>query len=51
MVYSRGYLEVIGRYLLRPAIDVEYPPLSPVMEQPASIKHATITAPGTATAG
>ena len=53
MVYAGGYLEVLGRYLLRPAIDVEHPPLSPVMEQPSSpsVKHGTVTATGTATAG
>jgi fatty acid desaturase len=52
MVYAGGYLEVLARYLLRPAIDVEHPPLSPVMEQsPSVIKHGTVTAPGTATAG
>ena len=54
MVYARGYLDVIGRYLVRPAIDVEHPPLvpvSPVMEQPPSVKHGTVAATGSATAG
>jgi fatty acid desaturase len=50
MVYAGGYLEVMRRYLLRPAIDVEHPS-SPVMEQPVLVKHAGATAPGTATAG
>jgi fatty acid desaturase len=48
MVYAGGYLEVLRRYLLRPAIDVEHPS-SPVMEQPPSPRSATAT--GTATAG
>jgi fatty acid desaturase len=53
MVYAGGYLEVLRRYLLRPVIDVEHPPLSPAMEQPPSIiKHGTtVTATGTAAAG
>jgi hypothetical protein len=54
MVYARGYLDVIGRYLVRPAIDVEHPPLvpvSPLMEQPPSVKHGTVAATGSATAG
>jgi hypothetical protein len=54
MVYARGYLDVIGRYLVRPAIDVEHPPfvpVSPVMEQPSSVKRGTGTATGAATAG
>jgi len=48
MVYAGGYLEVIGRYLLRPVIDAEHP-YSPVVEQPPSPRAATAT--GTATAG
>jgi fatty acid desaturase len=49
MVFAGGYVEVLGRYFLRPVIDVEHPH-SPVMEQP-SVKHATAPATGTATAG
>jgi len=65
MVYAGGYFEVLGRYLLRPVIDVEHPqslqspdsphlpplPHSPVLEQPSPAKHGTATATGTATAG
>jgi fatty acid desaturase len=50
LVYSGGYLELLGRYLLRPVIDVEHPH-APVLEHPTSVKHATATATGTATAG
>jgi fatty acid desaturase len=48
MIYKGGYLAVLGRYLLRPAIDAEHPH-SPVMEHPSSPMAATAT--GTATAG
>ena len=52
MVYAGGYREVVRRYFLRPVIDVEHPPLSPAMEQPPpSVKHATVTAAGTAATG
>jgi fatty acid desaturase len=45
MVYAGGYLEVLGRYFLRPVIDVEHPD-SPAMEQPPFVKHGTAPAPG-----
>jgi hypothetical protein len=51
MVYAGGYREVLGRYLLRPVIDVEHPPLSPAMEQPPSVKHGTVTATGAVAPG
>jgi fatty acid desaturase len=45
MVYAGGYLEVLGRYFLRPVIDVEHPdPLA--MEQPPFIKHGSAPATG-----
>jgi fatty acid desaturase len=50
MVYAGGYLEVVGRYLLRSAIDVEHPH-SPVMEPSAPVQHGAVAATGTATAG
>jgi fatty acid desaturase len=50
MVYAGGYAEVLRRYLVRAVIDVEHPS-SPLMEQPASVKHGTVTATGTASAG
>ena len=53
MVYAGGYREVVRRYFLRPVIDVEHPPsyAGDGAASPPSVKHASVTAAGTATAG